>query len=260
METPLVSIITPTFNSQQFIEKAIKSVQNQTCISWEMIVIDDCSTDQTPSIVRELALLDQRIRFFRLEKNSGPGIARNTALQKAMGKYIAFLDSDDLWAEEKLEKQLAFMQSNGLKFTFSFYECIDEAGNALHKRIEAPKNLSYNQLVFCNYVGNLTGIYDAEYFGKITITSVRKRQDWILWLTILKKIKIAKPVPETLAFYRVRTNSISSSKIDLIKYNYRVYTDFHRHNVIIAGLCMCGFLFTQLFIKPLYSKLIKPSK
>ncbi len=260
METPLVSIITPTFNSQQFIGQTIKSVQDQTYTTWEMIIVDDCSTDQTVAIVQELAKSDQRIRFFQLEKNSGAGIARNTALQKATGKYIAFLDSDDLWQKEKLQKQIGFMQTNELRFSFSFYDCIDEDGNALNKRIEAPKNLSYKQLFFCNYVGNLTGIYDSEYFGKIAITSIRKRQDWILWLTILKKIKNAKPVPESLAFYRIRNNSISASKIDLIQYNYRVYRDFHRYNSILAGLCLCGFLFVQLCIKPLYTKKIKPTK
>ena len=260
MEMPLVSIITPTFNSEQFIRQTIKSVQDQTSDAWELIIVDDCSTDQTASIVEQMAKLDSRIRFFQLNKNLGTGIARNEALRKAAGKYIAFLDSDDLWKTEKLQKQIDFMQANQFPFTFSYYDCIDEDGNLLNKRIEAPKNLSLQQLFFCNYVGNLTGIYDAEYFGKIAITSMRKRQDWILWLTILKKIKSAKPVPESLAFYRVRKNSISASKTNLLKYNYRVYRDFHRYNAVLSAFCMCGFLFVQLCIKPIYRKSIKPTK
>jgi hypothetical protein len=120
--------------------------------------------------------------------------------------------------------------------------------------VEAPRKLSYCQLFFCNYVGNLTGIYDAEYFGKIQISSNRKRQDWIMWLTVLKEIKTAIPVPESLAYYRVHQNSISASKWDLIKHNYSVYQNFHKLNLVFATFCMAGFLFTQLFVKRFYIK------
>ena len=256
MENPLVSIITPTFNSEKFISQTIKSVQNQTHTNWEMIIVDDCSCDKTLSIIDDFAKLDSRIQIFQLEKNSGTGIARNYALTKIKGSYIAFLDSDDLWKPEKLEKQIDFLLKNKLPFTFSFYECIDEAGKSLNKRVEAPINLSYKQLFFCNYVGNLTGIYNVNYFGKITISSIRKRQDWMLWLTILKKIKTAQVIPESLAYYRIRENSISASKHDLLKHNFAVYRTFHRFNLIVALSCMIGFLFTQLIIKPRYIKRI----
>ena len=115
------------------------------------------------------------------------------------------------------------------------------------------------QLFFCNYVGNLTGIYEVKYFGKITISSIRKRQDWMLWLTILKKIKSAQAIPESLAYYRIRENSISASKIDLLKHNFAVYRTFHRYNLTVALMCMIGFLFTQLIVKPFYIKTIKAS-
>lgn len=256
MENPLVSIITPTFNSEKFIAQTIKSIQNQTYINWEIIIVDDCSWDKTVSIIADFARLDSRIQLFQLEKNSGTGIARNYGLTKAKGSYIAFLDSDDLWKPVKLEKQINFLLKNKLPFTFSFYECIDEAGKSLNKRIESPINLSYRQLFFCNYVGNLTGIYDVNYFGKITISSIRKRQDWMLWLTILKKIKTAQAIPESLAYYRIRENSISASKFDLLKHNFAVYRVFHRFNLAIALMCMIGFLFTQLIIKPRYVKTV----
>ena len=258
MENPLVSIITPTFNSEKFIEKTIQSVQNQTYINWEMILVDDCSCDKTVLIITNFAAFDSRIQFFQLEKNSGTGVARNYALAKAKGNYIAFLDSDDLWKSEKLEKQINFLLKNKLPFTFSFYECIDEAGKLLNKRVEAPTNLSYRQLFFCNYIGNLTGIYDANYFGKITISSIRKRQDWMLWLTILKKTKKAQAIAESLAYYRIRENSISASKSDLLKHNFAVYRTFHGFNLVGAIACMIGFLFTQLLIKPRYIKTINP--
>jgi teichuronic acid biosynthesis glycosyltransferase TuaG len=256
MKTPLVSIITPSFNSEKFIAATIQSVQNQSYPNWEMIIVDDCSTDNTMSIVTEMAQKDSRIQLFQLEKNSGTGIARNTALSKTKGNYIAFLDADDLWKPAKLEKQINFLMANDLPFTFSFYDCIDEDGNFLNKRVEAPKNLSYRQLFFCNYVGNLTGIYNVNYFGKIAISSIRKRQDWMLWLTILKQIKTAKPVPESLAFYRIRQNSISASKFELLKHNFAVYRNFHRFSYVVSLFIMIGFLFTQLIIKPHYIKKI----
>jgi teichuronic acid biosynthesis glycosyltransferase TuaG len=250
----LVSIITPSFNSEKFISETIQSVQNQTHKNWEMIIVDDCSKDKTVQIIESFIKKDPRIQLHRLDKNSGAGIARNSAIQAAKGDYIAFLDADDLWKPEKLEKQLAFMQTNNLPFTFSFYDWIDEAGNSLKKRIEAPRNLTYKQLFFCNYVGNLTGIYDVKFFGKIPISSIRKRQDWIMWLTILKKIKTAKPVPESLAYYRIRENSISRSKMELLKHNFSVYRQFHKLNFVRSVFCIFRFLFTQLFLKPKYKR------
>jgi teichuronic acid biosynthesis glycosyltransferase TuaG len=255
----LVSIIMPSFNSEKFISEAIISIQKQTYTNWELLVVDDCSTDKTVAIIQKFINNDNRIHLIRLKKNSGTGIARNTALQKANGQYIAFLDSDDLWKPEKLSKQIDFMKANNLPFTFSFYDLIDEDGQLLNKRIKAPNNLSFRQLFFCNYVGNLTGIYDASSLGKIPISSIRKRQDWMVWLTILKQIKTAKPVPESLAFYRIRKNSLSTSKTALLKHNYAVYRQFHKYTVFVSLLCMVGFLFTQLLIKPRYITEIKPS-
>ena len=256
MENPLVSIITPCYNSEKFILETIQSVQNQTYENWEMIIVDDASIDKTVFIAEQFALNDNRIKIFKLEKNVGTGIARNKALDIASGKYISFLDADDMWKSEKLKKQILFMQKNNLPFTFSFYDCIDEQSKTMNKRVEAPLILTYKRLFFCNYIGNLTGIYDVDYFGKITISSIRKRQDWMLWLTILKKMKSAKVVPESLALYRVRQNSISASKIELLKHNFAVYRKFHGYNLVVSLFYMVGFLFTQLLIKPTY---IKPS-
>ena len=252
----LVSIIIPTYNTEKFIRTTLQSVKDQTYQNWEMILVDDASTDRTVSIIEEFAKDDDRIKLFKLEKNSGNGFARNIALEKATGKYIAYLDADDLWFHEKLEKQIQFLKTNNLHFTFSFYDCIDEDGNNLNRRVEAPLNLTYNQLFFCNYVGNLTAIYDVGYFGKILLPASQKRQDWRLWLTILKQIQVTKPVPETLAFYRIRKDSISSSKFKLIKHNFGVYREFHGFNFVFSVLLMVRFLFTQLIIKPKYIKKI----
>ena len=252
----LVSIITPTFNAEKFIRATIESVQNQSYQNWEMILVDDASTDETVSIIKEFAQKDNRLKLTELPKNSGNGFARNIALEKATGKYIAYLDADDLWFPMKLENQIQFLKANNLPFTFSFYDCIDEEGNSLNRRVEAPLELTYDQLFFCNYIGNLTAIYDVDFFGKIVIKATQKRQDWRLWLTILKQIEVTKPVPEILALYRIRKDSISSSKFKLIKHNFGVYRDFHGFNFVFSVLLMTRFLFTQLIIKPQYIKKI----
>ncbi|KRD11352.1 glycosyl transferase [Flavobacterium sp. Root901] len=250
----LVSIIVPTYNTEKFITETIQSVQNQSYKNWEMILADDDSTDKTVAIVEEFAQNDNRIKLFKLPKNRGNGFARNAALEKATGKYIAYLDADDLWFPEKLEKQIQFLKANNLHFTYSFYDSIDEEGNNLNRRVESPNPLTYRQLFFCNYVGNLTAIYDADFFGKIMLETSQKRQDWRIWLTILKQIKIARPVPEPLAFYRIRKDSVSSSKFKLIKHNFGVYREFHEYNFAFSVLLMLRFLFTQLMIKPKYIK------
>jgi teichuronic acid biosynthesis glycosyltransferase TuaG len=252
----LVSILTPTYNTEKFIKATIESAQNQTYKNWEMILVDDASTDNTVAIIEEFVKRDSRIKLFKLPENRGNGFARNAALEKATGKYIAYLDADDLWFPEKLEKQIQFLKTNNLHFTFSFYDSIDEEGNDLNRRVESPNPLTYKELFFCNYVGNLTAVYDADYFGKIILETSQKRQDWRIWLTIVKQIKTAQPVPESLAFYRIRKDSVSSSKFKLIKHNFGVYREFHRYNFVFSVLLMMRFLFTQLIIKPNYIKKI----
>lgn len=247
-----VSIITPCFNSEKYVSQAIHSVLNQTHQDWELLLVDDCSSDETFAIVSKFASQDNRIKAFKLAKNSGAGVARNFAIQQASGNYIAFLDADDLWKPEKLEKQLNFMQTQNIPFTFSFYETIDEVGNLRNETITTPSKITYQQLYFCNWIGNLTGIYSVDFFGKIPISSIKKRQDWMLWLQIVKQIQTAIPVPESLAYYRVREDSISASKWKLIKFNFNVYKHFHQRNFFMACLDTMRFLYIQLVIKPKY--------
>lgn len=219
-----------------------------------MILVDDASTDETVAIVNAFAKSDARIRLIQLQTNSGTGIARDTATNAAVGRYLAFLDADDLWRPEKLQRQLDEMKLSGKPFSFSFYDCMDEGGNSLHKQITAPRNLKYFQLFCCNFVGNLTGIYDTQYFGKIQISSIRKRQDWMLWLTVMKKVRSCRPIPESLAVYRIRKGSISASKKSLLKHNFAVYHRFHGYNKLVSFLCMGLFLFVQILVKPFYGR------
>jgi len=248
----LVSIITPCFNSEKYISQTIQSVIHQTHQNWELLLVDDCSSDKTMALLSNFASQDVRIKVFKLDNNSGAGVARNFAIQKASGNYVAFLDADDLWKPEKLEKQLQFMQTQNIPFTFSFYETIDEAGNLRNETITTPLRITYKQLYYCNWIGNLTGIYSVDFFRKIPISSIKKRQDWMLWLQIVKQIQTAIPVPQSLAYYRVREDSISASKWKLIKYNFKVYKDFHQRNFLMACWDTMQFLYVQLLIKPKY--------
>lgn len=250
----LVSIITPSFNSEKYIKETILSVQNQTYQNWEMIIIDDCSTDNTLNSINDIALQDPRIKIIALNKNVGSGIARNKGIDVAKGKYLTFIDADDIWNKNKIENQIKFLKINHLYFTFCFYSLIDENSKNIAKYISAPNPLTLKQLKYCNHIGNLTGIYDVEYFGKIYFSKLRKRQDWIMWLEILKKIKIAYPLPQYLAYYRKRKNSLSANKLKLIKYNYNVYRYYWNHSTINSMFRMFIFLFHQLVLKKKYIK------
>jgi glycosyltransferase involved in cell wall biosynthesis len=222
----LVSIITPSYNSEKFISKTIKSVLAQTYKKWEMIIVDDTSSDNSNEIIEAFVRNDKRIKLFKLKKNSGPAVTRNVAIQEAKGKYIAFLDADDLWKPNKLEDQIAFMKKNNIAFTYSSYNTIDEEGKSLDKIINPPVSLTYNDMLKENLIGCLTAIYDVDKIGKQFMPLIRKRQDYGLWLSILKNIPKAYKAPGVLAKYRVLNQSISSNKVGLLKYNFEL---FYKH-------------------------------
>ncbi|KAB1066526.1 glycosyltransferase family 2 protein [Tamlana haliotis] len=220
----LVSIITPLYNSEAFILETINSVIQQSYRPWELLLIDDGSTDDTLKIIQPYLDKYSNIKLLKNKINSGAAVSRNKGIYAATGDYIAFLDADDLWKPNKLEVQIRFMETNNCDVCFSSYEHIDEAGHALNKFSKALKELSYTKLLKSNYIGNLTGIYNAKRLGKVISPNLRKRQDWLLWLAAIKKSsKPALGITESLAYYRVRKNSISANKWELIKHNYLVY-------------------------------------
>ncbi len=217
----LISVITPAYNAEKFISDTIDSIIKQTYTNWELLITDDCSTDETWELLQKYAANDERIKIFRLEKNSGPGITRNNSIKHSKGRFIAFCDSDDLWIPEKLEKQIHFLQENDVPFTFSSYQKINELGEK-GGIVIAPKELSYNTLLKTCPIGCLTAIYDTEKIGKVYMPEIRKRQDYGLWLKIFKIIGSTNGMDDVLAIYRVRTNSVSSNKIKAAKYHYKV--------------------------------------
>ena len=256
---PLVSIITPLYNAQKYISNTIKSIQSQTYKNWEHIIVDDCSTDNSVTIVKQFSEKDKRIRLISLSLNSGAAYARNKATEAAKGTYIAFIDADDLWHAEKLSKQIAFMQANDCSVSYTSYLHIDHSGKLLGKRIKALPTLSYKKQHRNNYIGNLTGIYHSETIGKIIAPNMKKRQDWAVWLEAIQKSnKPALGLQEDLAFYRIHNTSMSSNKFNLIKYNFQFYKRYLDYSYVKAISCLLRFFweyFTERkkWIEKIYS-------
>jgi glycosyltransferase involved in cell wall biosynthesis len=219
----LVSIITPTYNCGKFIGETIESVQNQTYQNWELIIIDDHSTDDTKETVRRYIEKDNRIKYFFLEDNMGASVARTKAMDLANGIFMAFLDSDDLWYSDKLIKQISFMKKNDYSFTCTAYEQIDKESKFLNKIVKTIPKTDYNRLLLDCPVGNSTVIYNVEKLGKFQVPNIRKRNDDALWLKILKKEKYIYGFNEVLMKYRIRKKSISSNKLQLIKHHWILY-------------------------------------
>ena len=233
-------------------------MRNQTYKNWELLLIDDASTDKTREIVNQFISQNPNIKLLKNETNSGAAISRNKGIEASSGAYIAFLDADDIWKPEKLEVQIKFMQAENCDVCFSSYEQIDETGKPRHKLVKALPILTFQKQLKSNYIGNLTGVYNAKVLGKIQVANLRKRQDWLLWLKAIEKSgKPAKAIQESLAYYRVRNDSMSSNKINLLKYNYWVYRKGLGFSILKSMWYMGIFLKEHFFVKP---KLIVSTK
>lgn len=245
----LVSIITPSYKSERFISETLESVLAQTYQNWEIIIVDDVSPDNSNKIIEDYCKKDKRIKFIRLEKNSGPAVARNKAIEEAKGRYIAFLDADDLWKPEKLEKQIKFMQEKDCALSYSAYETMSEEGILQNKCINPPLKISYKDLLKSNYIGCLTAIYDSQKVGKVYMPNIIKRQDYGLWLKILKKTDFAYAVNESLAIYRIMSNSVSSNKYKLLKYNYLLFKEHEGFSSLKSFYCLIWNILFKLLKK-----------
>lgn len=228
---PLVSIIMPLHNSAEFVAFSIESVLAQSEKDWELILIDDVSSDNTVQVVKNYCS-DDRVKLLKMSVNSGAAVARNRGLEEAKGRFVSFLDSDDIWLPNKLQSQIKFMKEKDVAFTFTDYQRIDEKGSLLGKPVISPSELTYERMLRSNQVGCLTAMYDSERLGYVSMPLLRKRQDYALWLKLIKRGGAALRVPEVLAHYRVRTGSISSNKIEMLKYNWLVFRKSERFGII----------------------------
>ncbi len=227
MEKSLVSVVMPTFNSVEYMNESISSVLSQSYSNIELIIIDDCSTDGTQEALIEWQSKDARIQFFSLDSNSGAAIARNKAIEKARGRYIAFLDSDDFWKEEKLKIQISQMEKERISFSYTTYRVRNVTSGDEATR-DAPNFVDYHALLKNNVIGCSTVILDIELLGKKYFPLIRKRQDFALWLSILKEGIIAKKAGDELTIYNVRSDSLSSNKINSSIYTWRVYREVEK--------------------------------
>ncbi|MBN8235215.1 glycosyltransferase family 2 protein [Halobacillus kuroshimensis] len=224
MSNDRVSIITPAYHAAGQIMETIRTVQHQTYTNWEMIIVDDCSEDETVSVVKRAQEKDDRIRLICLHENKGPAFARNRAIESARGRYLAFLDSDDLWMPEKLEKQLSFMKAKHAAFTFTAYKMMKENGEETNLIFKAPIEVTYKDLLKNTSIGTLTVMLDRRRFGSIRMPLYRDcSEDYGLWLMLLSSGSTAYGLNEPLAFYRKCSDSLSSNKWKSAKKTWNTY-------------------------------------
>ncbi|MBQ9230107.1 MAG: glycosyltransferase family 2 protein [Prevotella sp.] len=249
MQQELVSVIMPTFNASKYLADSIESVLNQTYTNLELLITDDCSSDETQKILQQFAQKDPRVKVEFLKDNYGPGVARNKSIERAQGRYIAFCDCDDRWFPEKLEKQIAHMTRKDCALCSSSYLICDENNEITGINI-SPKHLTLSMMKRDNKIGCLTAIYDIKRLGhKFYMPAIRKRQDWALFLNILKECQICFCVTEPLAYYRQRTHSVSSNKLSLIKYNVNVYETVFGFSKIRAYLYFLTHFMPTYYLK-----------
>ncbi len=229
---PIVSIITPVYNSSRFISATLDSVLTQTHEDWEMIVVDDASTDNSIEIINTYIQKDKRFRLFQLTHNQGQGVARNKAIKEARGRIIAFLDSDDIWKKEKLERHVAFMLKHNAAFSHTSYGYLDEEGNVIKSTYYVSKKpVTYNDLLKRTEISCLTAMYDTKYIGKMYMPDLRRKQDYALWLDILKTGVNSIPLDEELAYYRQVKGSVTSKKWNLIKEHWEFLYQREKLNI-----------------------------
>lgn len=250
----LVSIIMPSYNTANYIAASIQSVLDQTYQNWELLLVDDCSTDDTDAVVAPF-LSDARIRYLKNDRNSGAAISRNRALREAKGRWIAFLDSDDLWYPTKLEAQLKFMQSHGYHFSYTNYEELNEAGTQTGVLVSGPKRITKTGMYNFCWPGCLTVMYDAEAIGLIQIADIRKNNDYAMWLKVCQKADCYLLDTCLAQYRRGRTGSISSHHIAaMVAWHYKLFRDAENESPIIATSLTARNLFWGLYKKIRYVK------
>ena len=223
----LVSVVIPMYNAESFIKETIISVINQTYKNMEIIIVDDKSKDNSAKIVEEMKKLDSRIKYIKLVENKGVANARNIGIKNSKGRFIAFIDSDDLWKENKLEKQIKFMVKNNYGFTFTSYEYINEDGTFMNKVIHTKNCVDYEKLLNGNCIGCSTVVIDRNIVSSIHMPKVR-HEDYVTWLSILKSGHKAYGLEENLGYYRKLKNSLSGNKIQAAKWTWNIYINIEK--------------------------------
>jgi teichuronic acid biosynthesis glycosyltransferase TuaG len=242
----MVSIITPCHNCSKFIGQTISSVFTQTYSDWELIIVDDCSTDNSLDVIYQLVGNNTKVKVIPLKENVGAAEARNIALRQAQGRYIAFLDSDDIWRANKLEDQLFFMITNNYSFSFTAYALMRADGKLLNKTISAPRKISYNRYLRNTIIGCLTVIIDKETIGSFEMPNIKSSHDMALWLQILKRGFCAYGLNEVLANYRIVNTSNTANKKKAALDVWQVYRKTEKLSVFYSIFCFVGYVFNAI--------------
>lgn len=235
LPAPKVTIVTPVFNLAPFLTDAIESVRAQTFDDWEHILVDDCSTDGSWDLLQTYAARDERIRPIRLAENRGAAEARNAALKEARGRYIAFLDGDDMWEPVKLETQLAFMEAHSSQFSYTDYVEVDEDNGEVVGIVESPDRVTGADIIKSNQICCSTAMYDTRDVGVVFMPLIRKRQDWGLWIELINRGLEARNVGQRLLRYRVRPGSVSSNKFVAMMYVWKFYRRVLKLGLVASG-------------------------
>lgn len=240
-----VSIIVPVYNAENFIEETIECVFNQTYSNFELILVDDCSTDKSAEIIKNIK--DKRVIYLKNEKNSGAAISRNNGIKYATGDYICFIDADDIWSKEKLEKQIKFMKRKNCEFSFTGYEFADENGKPNGKKVKIPNTITYKQALKNTTIFTSTVMFDMKKLTKEDIYMPNvKSEDTATWWKILKRIEKAYGLNEVLSYYRRSSGTLSSNKIEALKRIWNLYRNVEHLNIFKSFYCFCGYAFNAI--------------
>lgn len=246
MNESLVSIITPVYNAEKFLSDTIKSIKNQTYENWELLLVDDCSEDNSANIIKEFQKYDYRIKYIKLEKNSGASVTRNTGIKHAKGRFIAFVDSDDIWKSNKLEIQIKYMLDKKIGFTFTSYRYMKENGTITSKIARAPYKINYNGLLKNTIIGCSTVVIDRDLVGNFEMPLIRRGQDTATWLQILKKEDYAYGIKNDLVNYRLVEGSLSANKIKALKRTWNTYRNVENLSFFKSTYVFCFYVFNAI--------------
>lgn len=238
-----VTVVTPSYNSEKYIRKTIESVQAQTYQNWEMIIVDDCSTDKTVEIVKNIAEVDPRVKLLQQNKNSGAGAARTRSMQNATGRFIAYLDADDIWKPKKLEKQVQFMKERDCGFSCTSYEVINDEGKPLNKYVHMLPKVDYVGFLTNNLLQTVGIMVDIDIVDKrfLVMPDIRRRQDAATWLQVLKAGYDCYGLDVILAEYRRTSGSLSSNKIKAIRGIWKLYRDIEHLSLSFSCYCFIRY-------------------
>ncbi len=240
---PLVSVVIPVYNATKYLARTLDSALKQTHKNLEIILIDDCSKDDSLKIMHEYEQKDPRIKVLESEKNQGVAAVRNRGIREASGEYIALLDSDDVWVEDKIERQIKLLKENGAQIAYSSYSFIDENDQPIMHPFIVPENVSYKRMLYCNEIGCSTAIVEANMFKKHPFKKEFYHEDYVLWMELLSIPAKAVGISDVLVYYRYSSGSRSFNKVNAAKQRWKIYRKALNMNLIKSSSAMLGYMF-----------------